>query len=150
MLSDEQLADRIQAHLHGELAELVAPPDLVSGMWDAARHSAGTTDETRRADSGRRPTRFTFANVATAAVPVLTAVIALIAVIALRHHTPPPRRPRPPMRSHTPRRPRRLPIGAQAGPLHVPANTFQGAAIPSTLGSSQRHPTRAADFVGVA
>ena len=133
MLSDEHLAERIQAQLHAELAELVVPPDLVSGMWDAARHSAGSAEETVRG-SGRRPRRFTFGNVATAAVPVLTVVIALVAVVALGHHTPslPPVPTTDAVTSSQPP-PGRLAIGAEAGPLHVPANTFQGAAIPSTV-----------------
>ncbi len=133
MLSDEQLANRIRAQLHAELDELVAPPDVVSGIWDTARQSAEIAGETLHAGSGRRPRRLTLGNVATAAVPVLTVLIVLIAVINLRHHTSPPPIPTTDVVTNSAPPSGRLPIGAPAGPVHVPANTFQGAAIPGTV-----------------
>ncbi|MGZ6616737.1 MAG: hypothetical protein ACXVFQ_20220 [Solirubrobacteraceae bacterium] len=134
MLSDEQLADRIRVQLRAELDDVVVPPDLLDGMWAAARQHTGGRDETRRARPRRRSRRFTFGNVATAAAPVLAVVIALVALIGLQHHTPElPPIPTTDAVSNSLPASGALKIGAPAGPLHVPANTFQGAAIPSTV-----------------
>ena len=65
MLSDEQLAERVRVQLRAELDDLVVPPDVLDGMWAAARPHTDGRDETRRARPRRRSRRFTFANVAT-------------------------------------------------------------------------------------
>ena len=61
-------------------------------------------------------------------------MIALVALIGLQHHRPelPPIPTTDAVSNFLPAS-GELPIGAPAGPLHVPANTFQGAAIPATV-----------------
>jgi hypothetical protein len=124
VVTDEQLIQRVRDALKSETELINPPPDL----------RARIHRELLQAPEDKRPPRRRTIGVAFGALSfAVTAAVVAIALTLVRHHqTAVPIRTTDAV-SAVSSTAARLPIGAPAGPKRVSPNSFQGAAIPSTV-----------------